>query len=278
MKRASYAQARFLLFLLGAAASASLTVLAYSRGAGSTEVVAPALYVVVFAGAIFWGMPGGLGGASLASLVYVTLVTDQLSAIGLTNFSLLVVTRVLTYFFYGVIVAVGIRTIEQRLRKLELYDQIDDATGLFNSQFLLQDLQLETSRADRYRTFFSVAVLDVHAAAIRVLSGRKQARAINELASMINDAVRTVDRVAFLSQPEKRRFVIVLPETQASGARIFADRLDEQARNFLFTRGAATDNATTVTVMTYPDDPAAIQLLRDEVATADADRRTIRAD
>lgn len=274
--RLSYLQARILLLVLGLGLAVGQTLLAWDRGAQPTEVLAPALYIPVFAGAIFWLIPGGLVAAAISSLIYGVLLSETVAAVGLKLFILQLITRVGTYFFYAVVVAVGVRYVESRLRKLELYDQLDDLTALYNSAFFLEDTELEVSRANRYQTLFSVAELDVHREAFAGFSRRRYARIIRELARQIADAVRRVDRAARVDDGERDRFLIVLPETARQGADIFTGRLEERARAFLADRGADVDGHVSGRSIAYPDDPEPLNRLREEVALADAQRRAIR--
>lgn len=123
MRRPTLIQAKLLLLAIGVLVGVSQTILAWERGAAPTEVLAPALYIPVFAGAIFLGLAGGLLGAAASSIVYALVLVDQSSALGMRLFMALLVNRVFTYALYGVLVALGVRYIEGRLRKLELYDQ-----------------------------------------------------------------------------------------------------------------------------------------------------------
>src|SRR5687768_9952047 len=114
----TYLQTRILLVLLGAGLAAGQTLVSWERGAPPTEVLAQSLAILLFAGAVFWHLTGGLVGAGAASLVYLVLLVDQSAAIGVRAFTGLAIGRVFTYLFYGVIVALGARYVETRLRKL----------------------------------------------------------------------------------------------------------------------------------------------------------------
>jgi len=270
----TYLQARLLLLALGVAVSVSQAVLAHQRGAAPIEVLAPTLYVPVFVGAIIWSVPGGLAAAALSSAVYVSLLADEVSAIGFGHFTLLAATRVATYVFLGVVIAAGTRYIENRLQKLEIYDQVDDLTGLGNPSFFLRDTDLEVGRADRYRTLFSVVTLDVPRTLFAGTSHRRYRRTIEDLARRMEAAVRTVDRVARVAEPSRDRFLFVLPETAEQGARVFAERLQASVGETLRARDLPTEQVE-VAWLTYPGDPSSLERLRDEVAVVDASRRAV---
>jgi GGDEF domain-containing protein len=262
--------------ILGIGLAVGQTLLAWDRGAAPTEVLAPALYIPVFAGAIFLSIPGGLGAAALSSLIYGVLLSDTAAAVGLRVFALQLVTRIGTYFFYGVVIAVGARYVERRLRKLELYDQLDDLTELYNSAFFLEDTDLEMSRSNRYQTLFSVSELDVHREAFAGFSRRRYQRVIKDLAAHVRDAVRRVDRPVRVDDGERDRFLVMLPETARQGAEVFTGRLESRAREFLRNRGCDVDGHVSARAIAYPDNPDDLGQLREEVARVDAERRAIR--
>lgn len=274
--RLTYLQARLLLLVLGIAVAVSQGLLAWERGAAPTEVLAPILYIPVFIGAIFLYLPGGLVAAGVSSVIYGTLLADLAARAGLGQFIVLLTTRVSFYFLFGVVVALGTRYIETRLRKLEVYDQIDDETGLYNSAFFLQHTDLETSRADRYRTLFSVAAMDVEPEILAGLRSRRQRRVIKELASRIEESIRHVDRAAHADDGSRDRFLIILPQTGEEGARVFAERLGGASSEFLSERGCSVDGHLPVDTITYPDDPDRLRALREEIARLEDQRRIVR--
>jgi diguanylate cyclase (GGDEF)-like protein len=272
----SYSQAKVVLALLGMGITAVTTLLAYERGAPPTEVIAPALYLPIVLGAVFLGLVGGLVAAALASLIYGVLLVDEVWEVrGFAEFSLLLTNRVLFYFFLAVILAVGIRFIEARLHKLEIYDQVDDLTGLYNSAFFLQNTDLETSRANRYQSVFSVVDLEVAHEAFADLPARRTKRLVKDLASRIQAAVRQVDRPARASSAEREYFLIILPETGQEGAHIFAERLEVASRQFLAERGCRTDGHVSVATATYPEQPDDLSRIRDQIAALETQRRTV---
>lgn len=277
-RRLTYLQARLLLLLLGVGVAVTQTLLAYFRGAEPLEILAPTLYIPVFAGAIFLFLPGGLVAAALSSTIYGVLRYEQLSVIGVGTFRGLLITRVATYFFFAFVMASGTRHIEGRLRKLELHDVVDDLTGVYNSAFFLQNTDLETSRANRYRSIFSVSTLDVDRAAFERLSRRRYRRAVRDLAHRIRDAARKVDRVVRVDDGTRDRFFLILPETGEEGSRVFSDRLGEAARTFLASRGCDVDGRIDTSSITYPDRPDLLEELRRDVARVEAARRAIRSE
>lgn len=275
MRRVTLIQAKLLLLAIGVGVGIAQTTLAWERGAAPTEVLAPALYVPVFAGAIFLGLTGGLIAAAASSAVYTLALVDQSSALGMRLFMALLANRVFTYLLYAVVVALGARYVEGRLRKLELYDQVDDTTELYNSSFFLEDSDLEMNRAQRYQSIFSVAEVRLGRDLFDGSSRRRHNRTLREFAQVLRRAVRTVDRAARVDDGESDRFLVILPETGHEGSTILAGRLEEAARSFLAQQKLVPNGNVSARALTFPDDAEPIEALRREVADADARRRVL---
>lgn len=276
MRRPTVMQSRLLLLAIGVVVGISQTILAWERGAAPTEVLAPALYIPIFAGAIFLGLAGGLVAAAGSSVVYTLVLVDQSSALGMRLFMALLVNRVFTYVLYGILVAVGVRYIEGRLQKLELYDQVDDTTELYNSSFFLEDSDLEMSRAARYQSIFSVAELRFGPDVFERASRRRHHRVVREFSRVLRRAVRTVDRPVRVDDGGGGdMFLVILPETGREGSAILAGRLEEAARRFLAQQSLVPDGNVSARALTFPDDTDSIEALRGEVAEADARRRVL---
>src|SRR5205823_1571388 len=158
------------------------------------------------------------------------------------------------------------------LTKLDLYDQIDDETGLFNARYFLQDTDLEMSRARRYQTLFSISAVDFPAPPLHDLGRRRRRSTLRQLGQLLSDSIRTVDRAVHAHDGELHRVAVVLPETAAEGAGVFTDRLATRIAAFLAQRGAAVnETAVRRQALTFPGDEAPLQQLRADFA--DIERR-----
>ncbi|MGH6691445.1 MAG: GGDEF domain-containing protein, partial [Gammaproteobacteria bacterium] len=219
------------------------------------EVVATLLFVPVFAALLFWGVRGGLAAGLAAALVYVWLKAPAIDAVGFDFFARSIVVRALAFPIFGLIGGWAVRQLRSAVTKLELYDQIDDATGLFNARFFVEDTDLEKSRSDRYHTVFSVALLDVPTSLVAGPGRRQAARALHELGRLVRGSVRRVDRPVHGRSAESHRVAVVLPETGNEGAGIFARRLAERLAEQLTGRHDGTGNTpVAASWMTYPGD------------------------
>ena len=270
LRRLGYRGGRWLLLGVGVAILLIVAAVVYVRRVESTEVLATLLFIPVFVALVFWGWKGGLAAGVLASAAYAWLRVPAIEAVGLDRFLGLLISRSLAYLAFGGIGGWAARQVEASLTKLDLYDQIDDATGLFNARFFLQATDLEQSRAKRYQTLFSVSSVDVPTAALGGLSGRKATRALRDLGRAIGDSIRNVDRAIHADDGIYHRFTVVLPETGREGARVFTDRLAERVAAHFTERGLrlGADRLQT-SVVTHPEDEEALVRLRDEFAAID---------
>lgn len=294
MKRLTYLRARILLLLLGVVFAAGQTVLAWERGAAPSEVLAPALYILVFAGSIFFFIIGGIVAAGLASLLYGLILVDQSGSIGLGAFTGLLFGRMTQYIVYGVIVAAATRYIEARLVKLEMYDQIDDLTGLFNSKFFLEETELEMERSKRYRTLFCVSELSIDRGAFGDASKRRYEKIIKELARKLEQGPRLrfddpfhrrhTDQPVRVDDGRRDRFFIVLPETPPQGASIFTEKIERATRELLETNGCDPNGHLAARTIAFPEQEEhpgwdasseTLGVLRAEVQEVEAARRIL---
>ncbi|MEU5938480.1 diguanylate cyclase [Micromonospora sp. NPDC047548] len=124
-------------------------------------------------------------------------------------------------------VAVENVRVHEEAQRLSLTDPL---TGLWNYRYLRESLRREVERASRFGRMLSILALDVdrfkrvndtygHTAGDAVLA---------EFASRIRDEIREVD-LAFRHGGEE--FVVLLPETDAPGAVIVAERLGAAVRD-----------------------------------------------
>lgn len=117
--------------------------------------------------------------------------------------------------------------IEQAVRHQEEMKQLaetDPLTGLVNRRALSAKLSLEVDRAERYQTPLTCIVIDLdHFKATNDTHGHHIGDLVlQQVAQLLRREQRSVDLVARYGGEE---FVVVLPETGATGARIFAERI-----------------------------------------------------
>jgi len=255
------------LLLLGITAAVN-----YVRRVETAEVAAILFFIPIFIGFVFWDWKGGIIAAALATVGYILLRRPAIEAIGAGRYTALIFSRAIAFFAFGAIGGLANQQLRSSLTKLDLYDQIDDETGLFNARYFLQDTDLEMSRARRYQTLFSVSAVDFPGAALDNLGWRRRRNTLGQLGQLLADSVRTVDRAVHAHDGDRHRILVVLPETAAEGAQVFTDRLATRIAAFLGQRGATVDEtAISRNAITFPGDEVALQRLREEFA--DIERR-----
>jgi GGDEF domain-containing protein len=261
VRRIGYRGARRLLLAAGVAVLLVTVAVMYVRRVETVEVAATLLFLPVFVALVFWDVRGG---------IIVGILAPAINAVGGGRFVGLIASRAVALIAFGVLGGWASRQLETSLEKLELYDQVDDATGLLNARFFVQDIDLEISRSKRYQTVFSVSVVDVPESAFGGVDGRQRRRAFRDLGRVLRDSIRNVDRGVHAFDGERHRLAVVLPETGPEGARVFTDRFVERVSVFLSQRGADVNTAqVTSAAATFPDDEATIQALRNEFSVID---------
>ncbi len=271
-------QVRVLLLVLGAGLAIGQTMLAWGRGAPPTEVLAPALTIIVFAGAVFFRLPGGLAAAAAASLLYGTVLSDQAGVLGVGVFSGLLLSRIATYFFYAVVLSVGARSVEQRLHKLALHDHVDDLTGLRNAAAFVIDTDTEISRSQRYATIFSIIEVRVASEAFDHLGKRYRLKVIREVGGLVQRSIRQMDLGARVTDSTGEHFLVILPETGAEGASILVSRLRDGVAAHLQSLGVKPQPGQVLSAsMTFPDDELLIAALRADISWAAAEAALLPA-
>ena len=251
----SFEQARRLVLTAGLAILAVIVGFMYVRRVDTAEVVAVVLFIPIFVAFVFWGVRGGVIAAGAATLVYLIVKYPQIDAVGLGTFLPLIISRAIAFFAFGAIGGWATQQLQASLTKLELYDQIDDRTGLFNARFFVQDTDLEMSRAKRYQTIFSIATMSFPGRPFQNVSPRQRKGIQRDAGRLLQEAVRAVDRPVHGFDGNRHNFAVVLPETGVEGSRIFTERLAERMVAYLRDRGVhLTSEDVAVEHVTYPED------------------------
>ncbi len=263
MKLLNYERTRWILLLAGLVLLGGIAAVMFARRVDPVEVAATILFLPIFMAFLLFGVRGGLIGGVLAAAAYLALRYPAIQAVGIDRFVGLAATRTLGYLVFGVAGGWATSVLKTSIHKLDLYDQIDSETGLYNSRYLIETLDLERSRAERYEKVFSVVTIE----RTLTVDGKARVRLIKEIAAGIRSGARTVDQVVHATQDGVDIFSVVLPETGGEGARVFAGKLTEQ----LDAADRSTDPWTATTV-TFPSDETGLAELIDRF------RAILRAD
>jgi GGDEF domain-containing protein len=250
-----------------------VVVVMYARRVDGVEVAATLLFVPIFLAFVYRGVIGGLVGAIGAIAVYAALRYPAIEAVGVGEFTGLLASRSAAYLIFGLVGGWSMQVLEGSLTKLELYDEVDDETGLYNARHLLQQTDLEMARARRYQTLFSIVLLDLPLTSFGTMRARARRALLRDLGRQLREGVRTVDHVVHARDTAHHRLAAILPETAGAGAEVFRSRFDERIRGFLADRGVtiAADQVLTRS-LTFPGDDDALEEVRAEFARIDADQ------
>jgi two-component system, cell cycle response regulator len=111
--------------------------------------------------------------------------------------------------------------------ELEKLALLDSLTELFNSRTLIKELKDELKRAKRYKRPVSLLVIEIdgHKEIQRQFGALTSDAVLKVVSGILKDCVRDVDVAARYSGDQ---FAIVLPETNAAGAAVVAERIRQR--------------------------------------------------
>ena len=269
----SYAATRRLVLIVGLGVLLLIAAVMFVRRVDTIEVLAALLFIPVFLAFVYWGLPGGLAAGVGAAIVYAAMRKPAIDAVGAGRFVNLIVGRGIGYIAFGALGGWADRQLQQSLTKLDVYDQIDDVTKLYNARFFLQGTDLEMKRAERYKTLFSVCVVDLPRRPLDELPRRRRNTLLADLGRIIKEGVRTVDRAVY-GFDDRHRFAVICPETGPEGARVFVDRMAERIATILTDRGVQGVGADDLarTALTLPGDEDALERMRSEFGAIERDQ------
>jgi diguanylate cyclase (GGDEF)-like protein len=142
----------------------------------------------------------------------------------------------------------------QRIEELTISD---DVTTLYNSRHMHNILETELMRCRRYNQRFGLVFLDLdHFKEVNDTHGHLVGSALlRELAVFILRTIRNIDVATRYGGDE---FVLILPQTDKTQAKVVAERLCENLRQqrFLTDRGLSVRITASFGVASYPDDAA----------------------
>lgn len=229
-----------------------VALIMYVRSVDPIEVVGTLFFIPVFLGLMFWGLRGGVIVGLVAAVSYAAMRSPAIAAVGAGRFIGLILGRAAGYLAFGAVGGWAADQLRASIDKLDLYDQIDDATGLLNARAILQVIDMERSRARRYEKIFSVAIVEIPSSAFDGVRRRRKAGILKEVGRDLAAGVRAADRCGHALEADRHLVTVVLPETGAEGARSFALTLRHRLEEALRSRGVTVEVESRA--LTFPDD------------------------
>src|SRR6476659_3022599 len=238
---------------------------------GSVAITAATLLVALTGGVaspFFFAFPLIVGGAALvvaqpitlaltgaASAGYVLAVAAGSPSASLGPATVATVGVNLTAMILLAYVAMVIARAQRRTRDAAIrLSTVDSLTGLFNRTFFFAAIEREIARSARSGRGFCLLMMDLdelksindrvgHFHGDRVLSG---------VGDVITLGVRQIDTAARYGGDE---FVVLLPETDPTGAFVLAEKIRQEVAELSVPIGASTIKPSlSIGVVAYPDD------------------------
>lgn len=250
-------RARDITLLVGLLIIGLVVVTMVLREVDPIEIIATVAFAPVFVAFLFFGWKAGLGVGAVAAIGYFVMRLPAISVVGIGPLFGSITSRGIGYLVFGGLGGWAAEQLQAAIDKLELHDEIDDATGLGNARAALGAIDTERARAQRYEKI--VSVIDCSFKTPEVVNEKITASTLRQLGVAIAHSVRTSDRAAYIQDGDRHRLVIVLPETGAVGAATVATNLDREVR-------ARIGMPTEISVMTLPGDDDAVELLIQDVS------------
>jgi len=247
----NYETTRGLLLAVGLISLGIVALVMFARRVDPIEVIATLMFLPIFLSFLYWGARGAILAAVTASAVYLFLRMPAIDAVGFGPFAGLFVSRTLGYIGFGAVGGWAVEQLKTNLIKLDLYDTIDDMSGLTNARSIVDTIDLEKSRSVRYEKIFSVVVASM---TLPPLPRRKTGVVLRLLGSVMRASARNVDHAGHGWDLDQDRFAIILPETGQSGAQTFAGKLKPLIEASLKDQGIPVSDLH-IEVSTFPDEP-----------------------
>lgn len=156
-------------------------------------------------------------------------------------------------------------SLKEANQRLEAIATTDPLTGLPNHRSLVDAIEKELNRSSRYGRSFSVLFLDIdHFKALNDTLGHSGGdSALEELGALIKNLIRGIDTAGRWGGEE---FLVLLPETDADGASLIAEKIRSEVAAHLFLNDKGLYLTCSFGVASYPSDALAIS---DLVESAD---------
>jgi diguanylate cyclase (GGDEF)-like protein len=141
--------------------------------------------------------------------------------------------------------------------KVERLSVTDSLTGLFNHRYFYEKLNDEVIRANRYGSSVTLLMLDLdHFKNFNDTYGHQAGDTVlRSVAKIIQENIRSID---IASRYGGEELAIILPETDAEGAKIIAERIRQSIKSHEFRFNHQSCHITvSIGLVSYPTDTSA---------------------
>lgn len=201
------------------------------------DLTASVSLLIVLVCAVHFGRHGGLTAAIAASAVYLLVSVPQMAQSGLTSaFVLSFALQVFTFGFVGI----GGGEISGRVRhvlaRFSNADSFDEWGDVFNQRYAATALGKALGGFERYNHPFSAVIITLSPDLTSHLGPKRVRSIVRAISHFVRGDLRLVDE---LSRLDDGRYLALLPDTNAEGARAVATRLSTRVAELL---GAKADS------------------------------------
>jgi GGDEF domain-containing protein len=239
-------RARDITLLVGLLLIGLVVLTMVLREVDPVEITATVAFAPVFVAFLFFGWKIGLATGALAAILYVVMRRSAISVVGIGPLFGSISSRVIGYLVFGGVGGWAAEQLQAAIDKLELHDEIDDATGLGNARAAIAAIDTERARARRYEKV--VSIIECSFELPEVVSDKIVSSTLRQMGSAIAHSIRASDLAAHVDDGAgKHRVVMILPETGAVGAETVGTNLDREVR-------ARIGTSTEISVTTVPGD------------------------
>jgi len=208
--------------------------------AGSALVVAPRVTLVL---------------AALASMDYVIAIATDRHNVPVSGQAMVLVALNIVSMLMLAYVASYIAREQRRSRQAAIrLSTVDSLTGLFNRAFLFSAVEREIQRSSRSGRRFGLLMMDLDGLkSVNDRFGHFQGdQVIKAVSQVIRSGVRRIDIAARYGGDE---FVVLLPETEPTGAYILAEKIRQDVAELSVSAGGAEIRTSmSIGAVAYPDD------------------------
>ncbi|MEW6189081.1 MAG: diguanylate cyclase [Actinomycetota bacterium] len=212
-------------------------------------------YIPLLLAALAFDSLGGVLVAIFSGLFCILYAYFSLPLRAVREITFMIVPGSALMLLVGIIVGRLQRSREEQQQKMDRLTMEDRLTGVYNYSYLMDRIEEERNRADRFGSKLSLIIIDIDL--FKKFNDRfghaKGNLLLKKLAKIIEEQVRTIDIVARYGGEE---FAILLPNTGKAASQVIAERIRTAVESATFEGGGEEPQVRmtiSAGVATYPD-------------------------